>query len=112
MNLRNTSLLVGITFPTTKLSQLSVSVCMVFPLFLIKKKTLYSLGPRACIGRKFATTESVCFLTLLLRDFKVEPLLRVGETKEQWQDRALEAKIAITLGVVDVPVRFVRRMRK
>lgn len=70
------------------------------------------LGPRACIGRKFASMESVCFLTLLLRDFKVEPLLRVGETKEQWEDRVLDAKIALTLGVVDVPVRFVRRMRK
>jgi len=72
----------------------------------------FNIGPRACIGRKFATTESVCFLTLLLRDFKVEPLLRVGETKEQWRDRVLEAKIALTLGVVDVPVRFVRRARK
>ena len=70
------------------------------------------LGPRACIGRKFATTESVCFLTLLLRDFKVEPLLRVGETREQWGDRVFEAKIALTLGVVDVPVRFVRRIRR
>jgi len=72
----------------------------------------FNIGPRACIGRKFATTESVCFLTLLLRDFKVEPLLRVGETKEQWGERVLEAKIALTLGVVDVPVRFVRRTRE
>jgi len=71
----------------------------------------FNIGPRACVGRKFATTESVCFLTLLLRDFKVEPLLRVGETKEEWRDRVLEAKIALTLGVVDVPVRFVRRTR-
>ena len=82
----------------------------------LKKKNLFiffkKLGPRACIGRKFATTEAVCFLTLLLRDFKVEPLLRVGETKEQWRDRALEAKMALTLGVVDVPVRFIRRTKK
>ena len=55
--------------------------------------------------------ESVCFLTLLLRDFKVEPLLRVGETEEQWRDRVIDAKIALTLGVVDVPVRFIRRAR-
>ena len=32
--------------------------------------------------------------------------------KEQWEDQVLNAKIALTLGVVDVPVRFVRRMRK
>jgi hypothetical protein len=31
---------------------------------------------------------------------------------EQWRDRALDAKIALTLGVVDVPVRIVRRTRK
>ena len=63
------------------------------------------------IGRKFATTDSVYLLTLLQRDFKVEPLLRAGETKEQWRDRALDAKIALTLGVVDVPVRFIRGTR-
>ena len=80
--------------------------------FFLEKKKFISLGPRACNGRKFATTESVCFLTLLLRDFKVEPLLRAGETKEQWRDRALVAKIALTLGVVDVPVRFIRRTRR
>jgi len=72
----------------------------------------FNLGPRACIGRKFATVESVCFLTSLLRDFKVEPLLRVGETKEQWRDRVIDAKIGLTLGIVEVPVRFVRRTRK
>ncbi|KAF8816637.1 cytochrome P450 [Phlegmacium glaucopus] len=72
----------------------------------------FGLGPRACIGRKFATVESVCFLTLLLRDYKVEPLLRPGETKEQWQDRVIEAKVGLTLGVVNVPVRFIKRTRK
>ena len=72
---------------------------------------LYCVGPRACIGRKFATVEAVCFLTLLLRDFKVEPLLRAKETKEQWRDRVTEAKFVLTLGVANVPVRFIRRMR-
>ena len=33
-----------------------------------------NVGPRACIGRKFATVESVCFLTLLLREFLKERL--------------------------------------
>ena len=77
--------------------------------FLKKRNFFFFVGPRACIGRKFATVESVCFLTLLLRDFKVEPLLRAGETKRQWRDRALDGKVALTLGIVDVPVRFVRR---
>lgn len=69
----------------------------------------FSVGPRACIGRKFATTEAVCFLTLLLRDWRIEPILNEGETKEAWMKRVLDAKIVITLGVADVPVRFVRR---
>ena len=76
------------------------------------KRNIWFLGPRACIGRKFATVESICFLTLLLRDFKVEPLLRAGETKEQWRDRTLDGHVGLTLGVVDVPVRFVRRTIK
>ena len=54
-------------------------------------------------------TEAVCFLTLLLRDYKVEPLLRAAETLAQWKARVLDAKIGLTLGVKDVPVTFVRR---
>ncbi|KAK7034506.1 hypothetical protein VNI00_012353 [Paramarasmius palmivorus] len=71
--------------------------------------TAFSLGPRGCIGRKFATTEAVCFLAVILRDWKVEPLLKAGETREQWKDRVLDGKIVLTLGVNDVPLRFVRR---
>lgn len=43
----------------------------------------YCIGPRTCIGREFETTEVVCFLT-----YKVEPLLQVNETKEQWKTRS------------------------
>ncbi|KAL0569773.1 hypothetical protein V5O48_012184 [Marasmius crinis-equi] len=69
----------------------------------------FSLGPRGCIGRKFATTEAVCFLAMLLRDYKVEPLLQHGETKERWKKRILDGKIVLTLGVLDVPVTFTKR---
>ncbi|KAG6812865.1 hypothetical protein H0H92_015793 [Tricholoma furcatifolium] len=72
----------------------------------------FSIGPRACIGRKFATTEAVAFLTMLLRDWKVEPVLKDGETKDAWQKRVLDAHMVLTLGVADVPVRFTRRARK
>ncbi|KAF8882453.1 cytochrome P450 [Infundibulicybe gibba] len=61
---------------------------------------LVLVRPRACIGRKFATTEAVCFLTMLLRDWR-----------EQWRDRVLDARVVITLGVADVPVKFTRRRR-
>uniref|UniRef100_A0A0W0FX74 Cytochrome P450 n=1 Tax=Moniliophthora roreri TaxID=221103 RepID=A0A0W0FX74_MONRR len=73
--------------------------------------TAFSLGPRGCIGRKFATAEAVCFLTMILREWKVEPLLKAGETREQWKERVLDGKIVLTLGVNDVPLRFVRRER-
>ncbi|TFK72490.1 cytochrome P450 [Pluteus cervinus] len=69
----------------------------------------FGVGPRACIGRKFATLEAVCFLTCLLRDWKIEPSMKEGETKREWQARVLDARFTITMGVKDVPVRFVRR---
>ncbi|KJA21394.1 hypothetical protein HYPSUDRAFT_67739 [Hypholoma sublateritium FD-334 SS-4] len=71
----------------------------------------FSIGPRQCIGRKFATTEAVGFLTMLLRDYKLEPVLQKDETKEIWRKRVLSAKLELTLGVEDVPVTFVRRRK-
>ncbi|KAF9481644.1 cytochrome P450 [Pholiota conissans] len=71
----------------------------------------FSIGPRTCIGRKFATTEAVCFLTMLLRQFKMEPILRSNETKEMWRERVMDAKLGLSLRVQDVPVRFIRRDR-
>ncbi|KAJ7485307.1 cytochrome P450 [Mycena latifolia] len=71
--------------------------------------TAFSVGSRACIGRRFATVEATCFLACLLRDWKVLPILRDGESKEAWGDRVLDAHIVITLGLRDIPVKFVRR---
>lgn len=53
--------------------------------------------------------EAVSFLTLLIRDWKLEPLLRKDETVAAWKERVLDAQILITLGVKDAPIRFVRR---
>ncbi|KAJ7359260.1 cytochrome P450 [Mycena albidolilacea] len=70
----------------------------------------FSVGPRACLGRKFATVEATCFLALLLRDWQVLPVLRAGETKEAWGARVMnDTHIAITLTVADFPVKLVRR---
>jgi cytochrome P450 len=93
----------------------SASVCVPFshpPPLQFPNSHCFFPGPRACIGRKFATTEAVCFLTLLLRDFIIIPVMRSGETKEAWQNRVLDARFALTLGVADVPVKFVRRDKK
>lgn len=70
-----------------------------------------AVGPRACIGRKFAAIEAVCFLTLL-RDWRVEPApssMKPGETGEEWKERMMDAKMFLTLGPGSVPVRLVRR---
>lgn len=71
--------------------------------------TAFSIGPRNCIGRRFATTEAVAFLTMWLRDWKVEPLLDDGETVDQWCKRVLDARLFLTLGVKDAPIQLTRR---
>ncbi|KAJ7485344.1 cytochrome P450 [Mycena latifolia] len=71
--------------------------------------TAFSVGTRACIGRRFATVEATCFLALLLRDWKVLPILGEGESKEAWGARVMDARIVLTLGVGDIPLRFERR---
>ncbi|KAJ7754428.1 cytochrome P450 [Mycena metata] len=73
--------------------------------------TAFSVGPRACIGRRFATVEATCLLALLLRDWKVLPILRDGETKEEWGARIMDGRIVITLGVSNIPIQLVRRTR-
>jgi len=69
----------------------------------------FGSGPRACVGRKFAISEAVCFLTLLLRDWRLEPILRSRETQEMWKERVIQGRLYMTMGVSDAPIRFVRR---
>ncbi|KAF7342838.1 hypothetical protein MSAN_01999800 [Mycena sanguinolenta] len=72
--------------------------------------TAFSVSARACIGRKFAVLEATSFLTLLLRDWKILPLLCDGETKETWGARMKHARMGITLSLAaDIPFRFERR---
>jgi len=71
--------------------------------------TAFGLGARTCIGRRFATTEAVAFLTMWLRDWTIEPLLLPGETEAQWRARVLQAEVVLTLKIKDVPVRLRRR---
>ena len=67
------------------------------------------IGHRACIGRKFSTVEAVSFLSILLRDWKVDPLLSDGETIQSWTDRVFKGTTAMLLGISDVPLKFSRR---
>jgi hypothetical protein len=41
----------------------------------------------------------------------MEPKLNEGETRDAWRARVLEGNVVVTLGVMDVPMRFTRRKR-
>ncbi len=69
----------------------------------------FSIGPRTCLGHKFAKIEAVAFLTHLLREWRVEPALDDGEDVAQWKVRMFEPSFGLTLALKDVPLRFVRR---
>jgi len=74
--------------------------------------TFFGLGPRACLGRKFALTVGVCLLTCLLRDWKFSVPLKPGETKEMWRERVLQGDlIGLSFGVHNVPLTMTRRTR-
>jgi len=67
-------------------------------------------GPRSCLGRKFALYEAICFLSLLLRDWKVEVALQPGETREEWRQRVMTGKIETALAPSPIPVNLRRRV--
>ncbi|KAK7677523.1 hypothetical protein QCA50_019529 [Cerrena zonata] len=69
----------------------------------------FSVGPRVCLGKKFATTEAVCFLTNLLKDWKVDVKLLNGESPAEWQERMLKPTLGVTLKTGDVPLIMTRR---
>lgn len=72
----------------------------------------FLIGPRTCLGHKFAKVESVSFLTHLLRDWKIVPELRNGETQVEWRKRVLsQPNLGLTLAVDDVPLKLIRRTR-
>ncbi|EJD08595.1 cytochrome P450 [Fomitiporia mediterranea MF3/22] len=74
--------------------------------------TAFSIGPRACIGRKFAMTEAVCWLSMLLRDFKVEAVFKPGETREEARNRMMQAQLQMSLAVNPIPIRLLKRSHR
>ena len=70
----------------------------------------FSIGPRTCIGHKFAKVEAVSFLTHVIREWRVEPSKKPGETNNEWRKRVLTApEINTTLALKDVPLKFSKR---
>lgn len=69
----------------------------------------FGLGPRSCVGSKFARVEAVAFLTLLLRDWRIDLVLRSGETPAAWRERVLQPGFGQAMMLGEVPVKLVRR---
>lgn len=69
----------------------------------------FSSGPRTCLGHKFAKIEAVCFLTHLLREWHIEPVLQDGEDVTMWKERVFKPRFGVTMYLGDIPLRFVRR---
>lgn len=73
--------------------------------------SVFGFGPRACLGRKFTQTEALTFLVMFLRDWKVDVLLALGETKGDYMKRvkknAHHTGFSFSIGSVDL--KFIRR---
>lgn len=69
----------------------------------------FGYGPRACIGRKFALVEGVCFLVMMLRDWRVEVDLVGDETPEEWRRRTFDEQIHAMKGLAPFPIRLSKR---
>ncbi|KDR79850.1 hypothetical protein GALMADRAFT_241949 [Galerina marginata CBS 339.88] len=72
----------------------------------------FSVGARACLGRKFFETEGIAVLTMLVSRYKIsikeEPQF-AGESLEQCKARVFRTKSALTLTPLRVPLTFRRR---
>jgi cytochrome P450 len=72
----------------------------------------FSVGARACLGRKFFETEAVAILTLLISRYKIEVKEEpqfASETFEEKKARILATTSVLTLTPVRVPLVFKRR---
>ena len=68
----------------------------------------FSYGPRTCLGHKFAKVEAVAFLTMVLRQWRVDIDLK-GESREAWKRRVFNPSFTVALSLGEVPLKLVRR---
>ncbi|PVF97229.1 cytochrome P450 [Serendipita vermifera] len=72
----------------------------------------FSLGGRACIGRRFAEVESIVVLCMLVRNYRIsikEEPQYAGETFEQRYKRVFKTFNYLTLTPHRLPITFTRR---
>ncbi|KAJ3850028.1 cytochrome P450 [Lentinula lateritia] len=72
---------------------------------------MFGVGPRACIGRKFAQVEALQMLTMVLTDWRIEVLMRPDENREMYKQRILSdaGQVGTAFGLRNVPLRLLRR---
>jgi len=72
----------------------------------------FGFGPRACIGRKFAQTEALTFLSLLLREWKFDVVLANGENREQHETRVMTRSndTSLSFGVGRLDLKLSKRV--
>ena len=74
--------------------------------------TVFGAGPRACIGRKFGQTEAMTFLSLFLRDWKVNIILGEGESREEYEEKVMGKAgrtAGLAFGVAEISLKLTRR---
>lgn len=72
----------------------------------------FSTGPRACLGRRFAETEMIAIVTLLVSRYHIEIKddgLIIGETPLQRRTRLIRQKVSVTAGPEGVSLVFRKR---
>lgn len=71
---------------------------------------MFGVGPRACIGQRFAMTEAMCFLIMLLRDWRLDVILKDGETRDAYEKRVMVGgRIGLAFGVMPFGMKLTRR---
>ncbi|WVW86888.1 hypothetical protein I302_108943 [Kwoniella bestiolae CBS 10118] len=71
----------------------------------------FSMGPRQCIGRRFAEVEMICFISIILSKYTIHPVpIHPGETKESMKERMIGSALEdVTMTPGKFSVRFEKR---
>jgi cytochrome P450 len=69
----------------------------------------FAMGPRSCIGRRFAEVEMLSFVCALVKMFKITPVALAGETEGEVRKRYMTTKEKLTIGSLSWDVRLEKR---
>jgi len=74
----------------------------------------FSAGSRACLGRRFAETEAVAALTMIVLRYKIElnrDMFQIipGEAPRATRERLLKVRQGLTLAPAHLPLTFRKR---